>query len=174
MNDNTSSPIDSESMKPEPSKDLLEEQNKQLEAQLAEKEDQILRAKADLKNIAQRHLRELDQARSFSISQLIQNLLPCLDAFDSALSSFSDPDDPHKKGIEMVQQLFINTLTQSGVRLIAPNRGENFDPKEHEGIQMVPDDELEPNTIIECVQAGYGIKERILRPARVIIATPKN
>ena len=46
---------------------------------------------------------------------------------------------------------------------LCPNRGENFDPKEHEGIQMVPDDELEPNTIIECVQAGYGIKERILR-----------
>ena len=97
MNDNTSSPIDSESMKPEQIKDLLEEQNKQLEAQLAEKEDQILRAKADLKNIAQRHLRELDQARSFSISQLIQNLLPCLDAFDSALSSFQTQMTPTRK-----------------------------------------------------------------------------
>ena len=163
-------PIESESLKTTTSADLLQEKVNQLEEIISQKEEDLLRSIADKQNMRQRHHREMEQARSFAISQLIQNLIPALDSFDSALASFEQDDDPHKEGVIMIKNQFLSILVQNNVRIIEPQPKDNYNPHEHEAIQMAEKKDFDHQSIIECVQVGYAIKDRILRPARVIVA----
>ncbi|MGC6404109.1 MAG: nucleotide exchange factor GrpE [Candidatus Comchoanobacterales bacterium] len=174
MTEKPNQPLDADAIKPEVSTEILEEKIKHLEESIQEKEDTILRNAAELQNITQRLRREIDQTRSFAITQLVQNIIPCLDAFDSALSSFKEEDNAHKQGIEMIKQQFMTALSQSGVSTVKPEANTPYDPKQHEAIQMMPHPDYKPQMVIECVQVGYSVKDRVIRPARVIVVSNQN
>ncbi|HEX8524935.1 MAG TPA: nucleotide exchange factor GrpE [Tepidisphaeraceae bacterium] len=133
---------------------------------------QLARVSADFKN-AQRRL-ELDkqQAIQFANTGLIKSLLPILDNFERALEV-----DPAKtdvatllKGMQIVHDQLVKTLVSQNVEVIAPEAGTPFDPKMHEALMQQPSDKYHEPTVLQLLQKGYGMQDRVLRPAQVIVS----
>jgi molecular chaperone GrpE len=98
-------------------------------------------------------------------------LLPVLDSLEKALELPNQSDDAKAvlEGIEISLRIFRETLEKGGVAIVDP-LGEPFDPSKHEALAMVPNEEVEPNSVIEVVQKGYLLNERVVRAARVVVS----
>jgi len=143
-----------------------------LKATLAETEDRLLRLQAELANIQKRNTKERQDAAKYRSQSLAQELLPVMDSLERALEIEVEDEKSLnlKKGLEMVMNLFKEAFAKEGVTAIDPI-GQPFDPNFHQSIQLQPADEgQEPDTVVAVVQKGYALKERVLRPAMVIVA----
>lgn len=143
-----------------------------LQIQLDEKEDQYLRAQAEIANMRNRHRKEREDASKYRAQDLAKELLPALDNLDRALQI--ETTDEHgnsmKKGIEMVREGLLHALEQAGVKEIEA-LGQPFDPNLHQAVQTLPLEEgQEPDEIVQELQKGYILHDRILRPAMVVVA----
>ncbi|WP_313470295.1 nucleotide exchange factor GrpE [Carnobacterium sp.] len=161
---------------PEDSKEASEENQvdevTQLKADLAEKEDQYLRLQAELANIRKRNQKEKEDAAKYRSQSLATELLPVIDNLERALAiEVTDEEGQNlKKGLEMVMDSFKTALEHEGIEVIDP-LNQPFDPNYHQAIQTAPLEEgQEANTVVNVFQKGYSLKERILRPAMVIVA----
>ena len=132
----------------------------------------MLRMKADLDNERRRMERELDKSRRFALEKVMGDLLSVrdnlergLDAFDSQGSSV----EQLREGSELTLKELDKVLQRHGIEEIDP-LGERFDPEKHEALTAQPSEEQEPDTVLEVIQKGYKLHERLLRPARVIVA----
>jgi len=143
-----------------------------LKATLAETEDRLLRLQAELANIQKRNTKERQDAAKYRSQSLAQELLPVMDSLERALEIEVEDEKSLnlKKGLEMVMNLFKEAFAKEGVTAIDPI-GQPFDPNFHQSIQVQPAGEgQEPDTVVAVVQKGYALKERVLRPAMVIVA----
>ncbi|CZQ81780.1 nucleotide exchange factor GrpE [Trichococcus ilyis] len=143
-----------------------------LKATLAETEDRLLRLQAELANIQKRNTKERQDAAKYRSQSLAQELLPVMDSLERALEIEVEDEKSLnlKKGLEMVMNLFKEAFAKEGVTAIDPI-GQPFDPNFHQSIQLQPAGEgQEPDTVVAVVQKGYALKERVLRPAMVIVA----
>ena len=133
--------------------------------------DQLLRTVAESENVRRRASRDVENAYKYANEKLLEDLLPILDSLEKALELPGQSDDAKavSEGIEISLRMFRETLERGGVAIVDP-LGEPFDPSKHEALAMVPNEEVEPNSVIEVVQKGYLLNERVVRAARVIVS----
>lgn len=151
----------------------LQEKLTETEGKVHENWEAAVRAKAELENVRKRAERDVENAHKFSHEKIIKDLLPVIDSLEQALGIESEESgvshESMKQGIELTLQLLMNTLEKSKVMQINPE-GENFDPQQHEAMSMVEQEGMPSGTIIQVFQKGYLLNDRIIRPARVIVA----
>lgn len=143
-----------------------------LKAALDEMEDKFLRTQAELANMRNRHKKEREDASKYRSQDLAKSLLPALDNLDRALEVEADNEhsESMKKGIEMVRESLVHALSEVSVEEI-PAMGEIFDPNLHQAVQTMPaTDDQKTDEIINVLQKGYKLHDRVLRPTMVIVA----
>ena len=157
-----------------PEADVLAAQVEELEQSLAEAKDQALRAAAEAQNVRRRAEQEAEKARKFALEKFVKELLPVVDSLEKALESMQDDaSDVHREGVSMTLKMQLDVLSKFGVESIEP-QGEPFDPQVHEAMAMVPNPELDPNTVMDVMQKGYLLNGRLVRPAMVVVSQKAN
>jgi|SRR5690554_4273352 len=152
----------------------LQEQVRQLELQLAAKEEEVLRVAADGMNAQKRLQRELDNIRKYANEKIIKALIPIMDSFDKALEIVNDDScevtvEAMVEGTVNTQQSLVKVLAEYGIEIINPV-GEKFNPEQHEAMTTVKSDEHEKNTVVNVFQKGYLLHGRVIRAAMVVVA----
>lgn len=148
----------------------------ELQAALAERDDykdKWTRARADLENYRKRLQREMEEDRKFAAVPIVHALLPGLDGLQRAIkaAAASKNADELMAGVEMVAKQFDAALTNLGVQPI-PAVGEPFDPHVHEAISQRPDAQHPPMTVVDEVERGYTLHDRVIRPSKVVVSAP--
>ncbi|MFQ3542719.1 nucleotide exchange factor GrpE [Halobacillus rhizosphaerae] len=139
-----------------------------LRSEKEEIENRLLRLQADYDNFRRRTTKEREADRKYRSQSLIEELIPILDNFDRALQIEVDGDSVKNfaDGMKMVYQQFQAALDKEGVEAI-PAEGESFDPHLHQAVMQVEDENYESNIVIEELQKGYRLKDRVIRPSMV-------
>ena len=137
--------------------------------QVAELREALLRSRAEMDNLEKRTQRELEKARKFMFEAVFKDLLPVIDGLDQGLEA-TGADESADEGLALTRKLLLQTLERHGLELIDP-AGERFDPQWHEAMSAQPNGEVAPETILMVLQKGYRLNDRLLRPARVVIAS---
>ena len=150
---------------------IEEEGTRVAEGEIEALKDQLLRTVAESENIRRRASRDVENAHKYANEKLLEELLPVLDSLEKALELPDQSDDAKAvlEGVEISLRMFRETLERGGVVIVEP-LGEPFDPSKHEALAMVPNEEVEPNSVIEVVQKGYLLNERVVRAARVVVS----
>jgi molecular chaperone GrpE len=145
------------------------------EAEIAALEDQLLRAMAETENTRRRAQRELEDVRRYAVTEFARDLLALADNLERAMASAKAGDDEAGdqsaliEGVELTERQFRQILEAHGIRRIEAE-GQKLDPNLHQAMMQIDDAEAEPGTIVEVVQVGYTIHDRLLRPAMVAVA----
>jgi molecular chaperone GrpE len=146
-------------------------------AELAEKQRDeylaLLKAKqAEFENYQKRNAREREQERKYVFAPLARDLLPALDNLERALDAAHQAGDegPLVKGVELVQKQLLEVLRKHGVTPMATEPGTPFDPDRHDAVMQQPSAEHPAGSVVQVLQAGYLLHDRVLRPASVIVA----
>jgi len=130
--------------------------------------DRLARAQAEFENARRRASKEQQDFRDYASFDTIKSLLPVLDSFERALQTKSEAAD-FRSGVELIYKQLQDALVKLGVRPI-PAKGEPFDPRYHEAIEMVESADAPDHEVLEELQRGYKFKDRLLRPAMVKVA----
>ena len=136
---------------------------------IAELNERIVRLTADFDNFRKRAQREKDEARQFANQGLLEKLLPVLDNFEMALTAVKDADPSVRDGVQMILDQLLGVLKESGVEPVDAT-GKPFDPNLHEALSQEETTEVEEGTVVQQVQRGYKLNDRLVRPARVVVA----
>jgi molecular chaperone GrpE len=145
-----------------------------LKVKSAELADQFLRAKAEAENARRRAEEEISKSRKFAIESFAESLLPVTDSLEAGLAIKDAKIDQIREGAEATLRQLQAALERHKVLKIDPAQGEKFDPNLHQAISMVPAEaDQVANTVVNVLQKGYTIAERVLRPALVTVAAPK-
>jgi molecular chaperone GrpE len=135
--------------------------------------DRLARQQAEFENYRKRAAREQQDFRDYALSGALLQILPALDSFDRALKAENVEAHDFRAGVELINRQLHDALTKLGVTPI-PAEGEMFDPKLHEAVQVMETDEVEDNRVVRELQRGYRLKDRLLRPAMVVVARNPN
>ena len=142
-----------------------EDKTAELEAQLQEKNDRILRLQADFENFRRRTAKEKEELAAVITQNILTDLLPLLDNFERALTADKEAESFHQ-GVEMIYKQMVEALKKHGLEYIE-TAGKKFDPNFHEAVMRVQNSELEDDTIALEMQKGYMAKGRVIRPSMV-------
>ncbi|MDX8359533.1 MULTISPECIES: nucleotide exchange factor GrpE [Bacillaceae] len=139
-----------------------------LEKKLDEAENRTFRIQADFDNFRRRTRLDREAAEKYRAFNLVSDILPVLDNFERALQVEADDDKTKSilQGMEMVYRQLFDALQKEGVEVIEA-AGESFDPHLHQAVMQVEDAEHDPNTVVEELQKGYKLKDRVVRPSMV-------
>lgn len=148
-----------------------------LTKEAGEARDRMLRTLAEMENLRKRTAKEVADARTYGISSFARDVLDIADnlqrALDAVPAETREAADPGLKalieGVELTEKSLHNALQKNGVKKLEA-QGEKFDPNFHQAMFEVPDPSVPANTVVQVMQAGYTIGERILRPALVGVA----
>lgn len=157
-------------LSPEETVVSLSAQIEVLQQEIASARDQMLRASADAQNARRRAEADVEKAHKFALEKFARELLPVVDSLDKATEALSGVADAQKEGVEMTLRLFLATLGKFQIKQLDP-LGQIFDPQYHEAMSMVPNPSLPANAVMDVLQKGYSLNERLLRPAMVVVAT---
>jgi molecular chaperone GrpE len=143
----------------------------------ADMRDKMLRTLAEMENLRKRTAKEVADARAYGITGFARDVLDIADSLQRALdavpSETRDSADPMLKalieGVELTERSLLNALEKNGVKKFDPSGGK-FDPNFQQAMYEVPDASVPPGTVVQVVQAGYMIGDRVLRPALVAVA----
>jgi len=153
-----------------PEAEVLAAKVEELEQSLAEAKDQALRTAAEAQNVRRRAEQEAEKARKFALEKFVKELLPVVDSLEKALEAMGEEaSEAHREGVSMTLKMQLDVLGKFGVEVVEP-AGEPFDPQYHEAMAMVPNPDLEPNSVMEVVQKGYLLNGRLVRPAMVVVS----
>lgn len=142
-----------------------------LQAKADENWDRYVRAMAEADNIRKRATRDIAHAHKFALENFSKDLLAVKDSLEMGLAA-ADTDDVESllAGSEATLKLLAGSLERFGISEIDPE-GEPFDPERHEAMTMQPSGDVEPGSVLTVIQKGYALNGRLLRPARVIVAS---
>lgn len=154
-----------------PTTEPLQPEMEQLQSELAEARDRILRAQADLENYRKRSRREMEDERRYANVPLLKDLLPVVDNIDRALEAAQKANEAGAllEGIRLVKQQLMAALARHHCVPIK-TEGELFDPHLHEALTAIQNAGLPPHTILQVVQTGYQVHDRVVRPSQVIVS----
>jgi len=149
----------------------------QLEAEKTDLKEKLLRTLADMENLRRRTEREIADARTYAVTNFARDMLTVADNFQRAIDSVPaearEGGEPALKalveGVELTEREMLKTLERYGVKRLDP-QGERFDPNLHQAMFEVPNPDVPNGTVVQVVQTGYVIGERVLRPALVGVA----
>jgi molecular chaperone GrpE len=130
--------------------------------------DRMARMQAEFDNARKRAAKEQQDYRDYAMVDTIKTLLPVLDSFDRALQSSPEKSEFHA-GVELIHKQLQDALAKLGVQAIAA-KGQQFDPRVHEAIEMVDTEKAIDHEVLDELQRGYKLKERLIRPAMVRVA----
>jgi molecular chaperone GrpE len=156
--------MDSAQEQPPASEELLE--------QVAKANDQVLRVQAEMQNVRRRAERDVENAHKFALDKFAADLLPVVDNLERALAAIDSSDEGQKavaEGLELTLKSFIEVLARFKIQAIDP-AGQPFDAELHQAVSMVPNPDLEPNTVMDVFQKGYTLNGRLVRPAMVVVS----
>jgi molecular chaperone GrpE len=148
-----------------------------LDRELADTKDRLLRTLADMENLRKRTEREVADARVYGISAFARDILGVADNMHRAMQALDDElrakaDEATKallEGVELTERELINVLEKHGVTKVEP-LGQKFDPNRHQAMYEIEDASVPSGSVIQVMQAGYLIGERVLRPALVAVS----
>jgi molecular chaperone GrpE len=150
----------------------LEELLQEAERKSQEHYDAWMYAKAEAENIRRRAHEDVDKARKFALEKFSAELLAVKDSLEAALAVETATVESYKDGVELTHKQLVSVFEKFNIAEVHP-AGEKFDPHKHQAISMV-EAEAEPNTVVQVLQKGYTLHERVLRPALVMVAKAKN
>lgn len=131
--------------------------------------DRLARLQAEFDNFRKRSVREQQDFRDYALADALKQVLPILDSLDRALKTENASTEDFRAGVELIDRQFHDVLTKLGVEPIQA-AGQPFDPNLHQAVQMVDTDSVPDNHVVDELQRGYRIKDRLLRPAMVRVA----
>jgi molecular chaperone GrpE len=147
-----------------------------LKAKNAELTEQFLRAQADMQNTRRRAEDEMSKARKFAVESFAESMLAVVDSLEAGLSVKDATPEQISEGAEATLRQLKSVLERNKVLEINPGAGAKFDPHQHQAISVVPlppESTQEANTVVDVLQKGYLIADRVLRPALVTVSAPK-
>lgn len=151
-------------------KDVLEELTKEIEAL----KDKLLRSAAETENVRRRYEKQIEEVREYSSSSIAKDMMSVMDNLSRALSHKpTNADDSVKNfvlGVEMTQSELLSIFKKHAIEAIEPKIGDKFDYNLHNAIAQIESAEQQPSTIMDVMQIGYKIKDRLLRPASVSVS----
>ena len=152
--------------------DAMEQKIEYLQAEIEKQQDQYLRTRADFENYKKRVLRDASRSYQDAISSAMKIFLSVADDLERALKNSPEGEEIESwlNGIELIHQKLMNQMKNQGVERLEINPGDEFDPNIHEAITQEDNPDFEGGQIIEVVQPGYKISDRIIRPAMVRVA----
>jgi len=153
-------------------KSALEESLRKAEAAAQEHHDAWLRAKAETENVRKRAQTDVVAAHKFAVENFATELLAVKDSLEAALATENASADSLKSGVELTLKQIKSAFEKFNLSEENP-AGQKFDPHRHQAISMVEAD-AEPNTVVQVLQKGYKLHERVIRPALVTVAKAKN
>ena len=151
-----------------PAADRLEEQLRKVEQEAAEHRDAWLRARAEADNIRKRAQVEIANAHKFAVEEFAAELLPVKDSLEAALISENPSVESMRSGVELTLKQLAAVFERFNLSEINPV-GQKFDPHRHQAISTV-ESEQEANTVVQVLQKGYLLRDRVIRPALVTVA----
>lgn len=131
--------------------------------------DRLARLQADFENQRKRMAKEQADYRDYALTDAIRALLPVVDSFDQAIKHEGGEDKDFRSGVELINRQLHDALAKLGVTTV-PAQGEPFDPHVHQAVQMVDTEDVPDNHVLDELQRGYRLKDRLLRPAMVRVA----
>ena len=149
----------------------LEQRLAQAEQAAQENRELWLRAKADCDNLKKRSQTEIANAHKFAVENFATELLAVKDSLEAALASEGGSTESMRSGVELTLKQLSSVFEKFNVKEVNP-LGQKFDPHRHQALSMVEAD-AEPNTVVQVLQKGYLLNDRVIRPALVIVAKPK-
>ena len=146
-------------------------ESEELQRQLAEKNDRLLRALAEADNIRRRAQRDREDAVRYAAEGLVRDVIPVLDNLDRALAAARAGGDSSSivDGVELIRREFLKVLEKHGVTRYSAV-GQRFDPNQHEAIARVVSADREPDTVVSETVPGYALRGRVIRAAQVAVA----
>jgi molecular chaperone GrpE len=132
-------------------------------------QDRLARLQAEFENSRKRAAREQLEFKEFAVAEALKSLLPILDSLDRALQSPAQTLEQFRSGIQLIRKQFEDALAKLGLNQV-PTRGEIFDPHVHEAVEVVETASATDNQVLEELQRGYKLRDRLLRPAMVRVA----
>lgn len=144
----------------------------ELQQQRDQFRDQFLRTAAEMENFRKRVNRERQEERKYASYGFISELLPIIDNLQRAVDAASgeEGDAGVLQGVQMVLKQFEDVLTRNGAEPIEA-LGQQFDPNLHEALQQRPTDEVPPMTVVQVLERGYKLHDRVIRPTKVIVSS---
>jgi molecular chaperone GrpE len=150
----------------------LEELLRLAELKALEHHDAWLRAKAEADNVRKRAQVDIANAHKYATENFASDLLPVKDSLEATIAADNATLEALKSGVELTLKQLSTVFEKANLKEINPE-GEKFDPHRHQAISMLPSDK-EPNTVINVLQKGYLLHDRVVRPALVTVATARN
>ena len=144
-----------------------------LQEMIDEQWDKILRLQAEIENLRKRNVKDIESAAKASIERVFQEIIPVIDSFEIGMSIDKEKDDGIETfiaGQEATYKQFISILDKFSIEVIDP-KDMKFDSENHEAMSIVEDEKTEPGYIVNVIQKGYRLQNRLLRPARVIVSS---
>ena len=160
-----------------PTVESLMEEVAALQAKVTDQSDSVMRAQAEVQNIRRRAERDVENAHKFALDKFSSDLLPVIDSLERALEAAENLENEAVKamrdGVELTLKMFVDTLGKHGIEQLNP-MGEPFNPEFHQAMSMVPNPDMEPNSVMAVMQKGYVLKGRLVRPAMVVVSQKAN
>jgi molecular chaperone GrpE len=150
----------------------LEQRLQQAEQAAKEHQEAWLRARAESDNIRKRSQTEVANAHKFAVENFASELLPVKDSLEAALASENASAESMRSGVELTVRQLTTAFDKFNLKTVDPV-GEKFDPNRHQAISTVEAD-VEPNTVVQVLQKGYLLHDRVVRPALVIVSKSKS
>lgn len=148
-------------------------QVEELQQKLATLGEQLLREQAEMQNVRRRAQRDVESAHKYALEKFASELLSVVDNLERAIDAIDADDESQKavaEGLELTLKTFIDVLAKYNVEPVEPE-GQPFDADLHQAVSTVPNNEVEPNTVINVFQKGYTLNGRLMRPAMVVVST---
>lgn len=142
------------------------------EAKISEYHDQLLRAHAEVENVRRRAQDDVAKARKFGTESFAESLIPVRDSLEAALAQTGQTAEAWQEGVEATLRQLTGAFERNQMREVAPEPGDVFDPHRHQAISTVPSD-LDQGSVVQTLQKGYTIADRVLRPALVMVSAGK-
>jgi len=154
--------------------DELQEMGKALQAaeqELALHREAMLRMQAEMENLRKRLIRDLEKSRKFALEGFMKDLLQVRDSLERGLEMIDEKAtvETLKEGKELTLKMLTKVMSDHGLEVVDPAL-QAFDPEFHEAVTVIPSEEYEENTVLEVLQKGFKLHDRLIRPATVVVA----
>lgn len=149
--------------------EALSQQLAQAEAAVAEMRDVLLRERADLENQRRRLQRDLEQARKFANERLLSDLLPVCDGLERGVAVETADVAAMRAGMDLTYKALLKVAEANGLKAVSPTN-QPFNPELHQAVSMIDSPGHASGTVVNTLQTGYVLNERLLRPAMVVVA----
>ena len=150
-----------------------ETQIEELQQKLSTLGEQLLREQAEMQNVRRRAQRDIESAHKYALEKFASELLSVVDNLERAIEAIDAEDEAQKavaEGLELTLKTFIEVLGKYNLEAVDPE-GQPFDADLHQAVSTVPNNDVEPNTVINVFQKGYTLNGRLVRPAMVVVST---